>query len=105
MASARGILADVDSSRGRAVAVRYDITDQSDRERVPVGAIDAKLTNRCLVAKLGTEARAGPPAALGGRFQWKDENGLEQFPGWPKAGIDNEPTYEWSSHQPGTIDT
>jgi hypothetical protein len=77
---------------GHAVAARLDLDGW---DFLPNGAIDAKVTNRCLALKLTAQAISGPTHDDQPVFQWEDASGKPLFPGWPHMGLPNKWNFEW----------
>jgi hypothetical protein len=104
MVAAREMLGESQPSRDNQIpiSVRYDLDPSRP---IPAGAIDAKLTSKCLVAKLGLQARSGPPATPGGKhFHWlRPDTSAEIFPHWPHFGQPSNWNFPWVSATPGKL--
>jgi hypothetical protein len=75
-----------------AIAARGDLDKSSPN---PNGAVDAKVTNRCLVRKLQCNAISGPTAATQKPFKWTDDSGKELYPGMPHQGQPDFWNFDW----------
>jgi len=75
-----------------AIAARSDLRkdDPSDN-----GAVDAKVTNSCLMKTLACDAVSGPSWDDQKPFQWTDSAGKELFPGEPRDGLPNLWNFAW----------
>eukprot|EP00928_Gymnodinium_smaydae_P013472 TRINITY_DN14910_c0_g1_i1.p1 TRINITY_DN14910_c0_g1~~TRINITY_DN14910_c0_g1_i1.p1 ORF type:complete len:646 (-),score=126.93 TRINITY_DN14910_c0_g1_i1:101-2038(-) len=103
LANARELLRESQPSRRNQLAItsRFDL--DPDRP-VPAGGIDAKVTNKCLVSKMGLQAKSGPAITEGGNvFSWLKEDGSEAFPGWAHAGLPSQFNFSWVNVLPGMI--
>lgn len=82
-----------------AVTSRLDL---DAREPVPFGGIDAKVTSKCLVQKLGSQVHAGPPHMPGGDgFKWSQLQ--ERYPDWPRRGLPAAYKFDWVDAMPGAL--
>lgn len=82
-----------------AVTSRLDLDPE---EPIPFGGIDAKVTSKCLVQKLGSQIHAGPPATPGGDgFKWASLQ--DRFPDWPRKGLPAAYTFDWVDMLPGAL--
>lgn len=105
LASAREVLTESEPSRGAGqipVTSRFDL----DPERpIPLGGIDAKVTSKCMVSKMGFQAKAGPPLTTNGdAFRWRDDEGNEVFPGWPHRDLPDTWNFAWTNILPGRLE-
>lgn len=101
--TARQVLTEMKTSRNSQIpiAARKDL-DPS--QPIPAGSIDAKVTSRCLVLRLGLQARSSPPVTPGGGvFSWEDADGMPRFPGWPRRGMGAQWNHSWVSAVPGEL--
>lgn len=104
LASAREVLTEAEPSR-RGVQIPISPRNDLDPNRpVPAGGIDAKVTSKCLMSKMGMQAKSGPPVTTHGSvFTWQDNEGNELFPGWPHQGLANQWNFEWTSVLPDRL--
>lgn len=102
LATARQMLTEVSPSRRgiqSTITARNDLTGQPP---IPTGGVGHQVTNRCLVRKMGLEAKSGPPLTNAGQpFQWIRDDGTETFPGWPREGVPDELNFTWIAALPG----
>eukprot|EP00931_Biecheleriopsis_adriatica_P095960 TRINITY_DN69614_c0_g1_i1.p1 TRINITY_DN69614_c0_g1~~TRINITY_DN69614_c0_g1_i1.p1 ORF type:complete len:653 (-),score=125.54 TRINITY_DN69614_c0_g1_i1:11-1969(-) len=86
-----GALTLTENTPDHAIASRGDLTtNPSDN-----GAVDAKVTNSCLMKSLKCDAISGPTWQDQKPFQWTDESGKEMFPGEPREGLPNKWAFDW----------
>lgn len=83
------------------VSGRYDIGNPGGfGPAYPAGGIDAKLTNACLVSKLGSLAHSGPPKNItGATFSW-EADGLPLWADWPHLGLPTTWDFAWVDAMP-----
>jgi len=81
---------------GHAIAARMDLDSTS---RLPNGAIDSKIINRCLFRNFQCQAISGPTHEKQEVFRWRDGN-TDLFPGWPHLGLPNVWDFEWVQMTP-----
>lgn len=82
---------------GHSIAARMDLDPVS---HIPNGAIDAKVTNRCLFRMLQCQAISSPSHQQQPIFSWTDANGKELFGGWPHFGLPNQWNFNWVQMTP-----
>jgi len=75
-----------------AIAARSDLRKDSPSDN---GAVDAKVTNSCLMKTLACDAVSGPSWDDQKPFQWTDSAGKELFPGEPRDGLPNLWNFAW----------
>jgi len=76
-----------------AIAARGDLDTSSPN---PNGAVDSKVTNRCLAALLRCDAISGPTAQSQKPFRWTDAaSGAELYPGTPHDGLPDAWNFDW----------
>jgi len=82
-----------DNTPDHAIAARGDLN--TDRPNAN-GAVDAKVTNRCLAKQLQCHAVSGPTADTQQPFRWNDaKTGKELFPDMPHAGLPDLWNFGW----------
>jgi len=82
------------------ISSRLDLDPQ---EPVPFGGIDAKVTSKCLVHKLGSQIHSGPPRMPGGDgFNWQAMQ--DSFPDWPREGLPETYKFGWVDALPGALE-
>lgn len=104
LSAARAILAETTTSRGAGqtpIAARSDLLASG---ATPAGAIDTKVSSKCLVRAMAIQARSGPPEEPGqGNFSWTTAGGQDVFPSWPHQGLPNEWNFEYVTAFPGRL--
>lgn len=80
-----------------AIAARSDIALLSP---IPNGAIDAKVTSRCLMLAMSVQAASGPTSDKQVPFRWTDNDSRAIFPGWPHVGMPNVWNFGWQQFTP-----
>eukprot|EP00392_Amoebophrya_sp_AT5.2_P010307 g10367.t1 len=80
------------TSPGHDVAARMDL---ARKNRIPNGAIDAKIVNHCLARTLSVQAHSGPTDAGQKPFRWQKKGGVERFPGVYHYGLPNVWAFPW----------
>eukprot|EP00933_Yihiella_yeosuensis_P071557 TRINITY_DN79766_c0_g1_i1.p1 TRINITY_DN79766_c0_g1~~TRINITY_DN79766_c0_g1_i1.p1 ORF type:complete len:656 (+),score=180.85 TRINITY_DN79766_c0_g1_i1:128-2095(+) len=85
-------LAETENTPDHAIAARGDLRKDSPSAN---GAVDAKVTNSCLVKLLQCEAISGPSAADQKPFKWTSDDGKELFPDMTHSGLPNLWNFDW----------
>mmetsp|Transcript_96359 Transcript_96359/g.171261 ORF Transcript_96359/g.171261 Transcript_96359/m.171261 type:complete len:638 (-) Transcript_96359:351-2264(-) len=75
-----------------AIAARSDLRKKDPSDN---GAVDAKVTNSCLMKTLACDAVSGPSWDDQKPFQWTDSTGRQLFPGEPRDGLPNLWNFDW----------
>mmetsp|Transcript_68678 Transcript_68678/g.128125 ORF Transcript_68678/g.128125 Transcript_68678/m.128125 type:complete len:658 (-) Transcript_68678:55-2028(-) len=98
LSNAREVLTELVSSRGTkqaSITARYDLLKKN---AIPAGGIDAKVTGKCLVQRLGFQGKSGPAATQGASpFTWLTPSAEELWPGWPHDGVPDVLDFDWAS--------
>merc|ERR1719421_2765688 len=81
---------------GHPIAARNDL-DMINL--LPNGAIDAKVTNRCLFRSLQCQAISGPTHDSQPVFKWKD-GAVDVMAGWPHMGQPDVYDFDWVQMTP-----
>lgn len=84
---------------GHDIAARFDL---SPTQPIPNGAIDAKITNRCLFANMRVQAISGPTTDNQRVFVWND-GAKEVWPGYSHIGLPNAWKFGWIQVGPGVV--
>jgi len=77
---------------GHEVSARMDL---SSTMPIPNGGIDAKIVDRCLLAKMQVQAISGPSHSSMPAFAWQKADGSEMWSGFPHAGQPNSWNFDW----------
>jgi len=106
VANAREVLTELLSSRGpgqASITTRYDFAATN---AIPAGGIDAKVTSKCMVQRLGFQGKSSPPSTQGAApFTWLTASGEQAWPGWPHDGVPDTLNFGWASMTgDGTLD-
>lgn len=71
------------SGPGHEISARMDLAESRP---IPNGGIDAKVTNRCLFARMQAQAISGPSHSEQKPFRWRSTDGAALWPGWLHDG-------------------
>jgi len=82
---------------GHEISARMDL---SPFMPIPNGGIDAKVTNRCLFAKMEVQAISGPAHGAVPPFKWLRDDGAEMWAGYPHVGLPNKWEFGWTQMTP-----
>mmetsp|Transcript_46874 Transcript_46874/g.111578 ORF Transcript_46874/g.111578 Transcript_46874/m.111578 type:complete len:614 (+) Transcript_46874:155-1996(+) len=85
-------------SSGFEVSARLDL----DAVHLPNGGIDAKVTGRCLAAKLEVQAISSPSHKRLPPFQWT-KDGVDLWPQWPHYGLPNVWNFDFVEMTPNGV--
>jgi len=89
----------VPNTPGHDIAARFDL---SPTQPFPNGAIDAKITNRCLFANMRVQAISGPTTDNQRVFAWNN-GAKEMWPGYSHIGQPNAWKFGWMQVGPGVV--
>lgn len=79
------------------ISARFDLSPYMP---IPNGGIDAKVTNRCLFAKMEVQAISSPAHGAVPPFQWLSDGGAELWNGYPHIGQPNKWNFGWVQMTP-----
>jgi len=85
---------------GHAISARMDL-DMNNH--LPNGGIDAKVVDRCLIRLLQCQAISGPSHDTQPIFRWQNEDGAENFAGWPHLGLPSVWNFTWAQATPSGL--